>query len=143
MSISPLAASPSGFTPPATGQAKGLSAPAGAAAPGAAPAAGVQPGDSAKVGAAGTVAAAEATDKSAQASAKELKEAVDKLNERLKPFISEAVRFNVDDESGKLIVTVVDTEKNTVLRQIPTEEALKMSREADFKQPGLLVNTKA
>ena len=143
MSISPLAASPSGFTHPASGQAKGLSAPAGAAAPGAAPSAGVQPGDSAKVGAAGTVAAADATDKSAQASAKELKEAVDKLNERLKPFISEAVRFNVDDESGKLIVTVVDTEKNTVLRQIPTQEALKMSRETDFKQPGLLLNTKA
>lgn len=143
MSISPLAASPSGFTHPASGQVKGLSAPAGAAAPDAAPAAGVQPGDSAKVGAAVTMAAADATDKSVQASAKELKEAVDKLNERLKPFISEAVRFNVDDESGKLIVTVVDTEKNTVLRQIPTEEALKMSREAHLKQPGLLLNTKA
>lgn len=117
--------------------------PVGAIEPGLAPAVGVKPGDSAKVGAAGILTAADAVDKSTQASAKELKEAVDKLNERLKPFISEAVRFNVDDESGRLIVTVVDTEKNTVLRQIPTQEALKMSRETDFKQPGLLLNTKA
>ena len=34
MSISPLAASPSGFTPPASGQAKGLPALAGAAVEG-------------------------------------------------------------------------------------------------------------
>lgn len=141
MSIPPLAASPSGFMPPKSDTAKSTPAPVGAALPGAAVAAGLKPGDSAKAGTA--AAAGEASDKGAQASAKELKEAVDKLNERLKPFINEAVRFNVDDESGKLIVTVVDTEKNTVLRQIPTQEILKMSRETDFKQPGLLLNTKA
>ena len=141
MSIPPLAASPSGFIPPNSDSAKSTPAPVGAALPGAAASTGLKPGDSAKVGTA--AAAEEASGKDAQASAKELKEAVDKLNERLKPFISEAVRFNVDDESGKLIVTVVDTEKNTVIRQIPTQEALKMSRSTDIKPPGLLLNTTA
>ncbi len=140
MSISPLAASPSGFSPLASGSASGVPAGSGSVAPGAAPPHGLKPDDSAK---AGRAAKTDAADQGAQASAKELKEAVAKLNERLKPFISEAVRFNVDDESGKLIVTVVDTEKNTVIRQIPSQEALKMSRSTDLKPPGLLLNTTA
>ncbi len=92
-----------------------------------------------------TVPSTDAIDKVGQAEKKkELEEAVAQLNEKLKPFIQEAVRFQVDEDSGKLIVAVVDTEKNTVLRQIPTQEALKMSRGlTPGQQPGLLVNTKA
>lgn len=87
---------------------------------------------------------AEEADKAEQASKKELEEAAAQLNEKLKPFISEAVRFKVDQDSGKLIVAVVDTEKNTVIRQIPSQEALKLSRELNLdKQTGLLLNTQA
>ena len=56
------------------------------------------------------------------------------------------MRFKVDQDSGRLVVAVVDTEKNTVIRQIPSQEALKLSRETDSgskQQPGLLLNTQA
>lgn len=88
---------------------------------------------------------ADEAEKEKQASKKELEEAVAQLNEKLKPFINEAVRFKVDQDSGRLVVAVVDTEKNTVIRQIPSQEALKLSRETNpgSKQPGLLLNTQA
>lgn len=85
-------------------------------------------------------------DKAEQAARKqELEEAAAKLNQKLKPFLQEAVHFRVDQDSGKLVVAMVDTEKNTVLRQFPSAEALKMSREADSrnKPSGLLLNTRA
>ena len=89
---------------------------------------------------------ADEAEKDEQASKKELEEAAAKLNEKLKPFINEAVRFKVDQDSGRLVVAVVDTEKNTVIRQIQSQEALKLSRETDSgskQQPGLLLNTQA
>lgn len=77
------------------------------------------------------------------AKAEEIKRVIDELNERLKP-INESVRFRVDNDSGKVVVAVVDTETDTVLRQIPTKEALAMSRLTDdLRQQGLLINTKA
>ena len=56
----------------------------------------------------------------------ELEEAVKKLN----ALVSQAttILFSLDDESGRTIIRVVDTETQTVLRQIPNEEALAMSR---------------
>ena len=52
-----------------------------------------------------------------------------------------AVNFQVDESSGKLIVTVVDTEKNEVIRQIPSSEAISLSR-AINEQQGILLKTK-
>jgi flagellar protein FlaG len=83
------------------------------------------------------------TDKAEQeAKQKELEEAVKKLNEQLKP-VNPSVRFNVDDESGKLVIQLMDTRDDTVIRQIPSEEAIKLSREPDLKRSGLLLDTKA
>ena len=73
---------------------------------------------------------------------KELEEAVKKLNEQLKP-VNPSVRFNVDDDSGRLVIQLMDTRDDTVIRQIPSEEALKLSREPDLKRSGLLLDTKA
>ena len=75
-------------------------------------------------------------------SAQEIREAVEKLNEQLKP-VSAGVRFNVDDESGRLVIQLMDIANDTVIRQIPSEEALKLSREPNLKRSGLLVDTKA
>ncbi|PRD68461.1 hypothetical protein C6P61_11275 [Malikia spinosa] len=75
-------------------------------------------------------------------SAQEIREAVEKLNEQLKP-VSAGVRFNVDDESGRLVIQLMDIANDTVIRQIPSEEALKLSREPELKRSGLLVDTKA
>lgn len=75
-------------------------------------------------------------------SAQEIREAVEKLNEQLKP-VGAGVRFNVDDDSGRLVIQLMDIANDTVIRQIPSEEALKLSREPNLKRSGLLVNTKA
>ena len=76
------------------------------------------------------------------AKAEEIRKAVEKLNEQLKP-VGAGVRFNVDDESGRLVIQLMDVANDTVIRQIPSEEALKLSREPDLKRSGLLLNTKA
>jgi len=38
------------------------------------------------------------------------------------------LQFNVDDSTGRVIVTVIDSETNEVIRQIPNEEILALSR---------------
>jgi len=62
----------------------------------------------------------------------ELEEAVKKLN----ALVSQAttIMFSLDEESGRTIIRVVDTETQTLLRQIPNEEALAMSRNMDRLQ---------
>lgn len=39
-----------------------------------------------------------------------------------------AVDFQVDDDSGRVIVRVIDRSDGTVLRQMPSEEALRIAR---------------
>ena len=74
------------------------------------------------------------------ASKAELEEAVEKLN----ALVSRAttILFSLDEESGRTIIRVVDTETQTVLRQIPNEEALAMSRNMDRLQ-GLVLRQQA
>jgi len=38
------------------------------------------------------------------------------------------LQFSVDDSTGRVIVTVTDSETNEVIRQIPSEELLALSR---------------
>lgn len=39
-----------------------------------------------------------------------------------------ALDFRIDDESGRVIVSLVDRRDGTVLRQMPSEEALRIAR---------------
>lgn len=39
-----------------------------------------------------------------------------------------AVDFQIDDDSGRVIVRVIDRSDGTVLRQMPSEEALRIAR---------------
>ena len=75
-----------------------------------------------------------------QVSKAELEEAVEKLN----ALVSRAttILFSLDDDSGRTIIRVVDTETQTVLRQIPNEEALAMSRNMERLQ-GLVLRQQA
>lgn len=75
-----------------------------------------------------------------QASKAELEEAVEKLN----ALVSRAttILFSLDEDSGRTIIRVVDTETQTVLRQIPNEEALAMSRNMERLQ-GLVLRQQA
>jgi flagellar protein FlaG len=70
-----------------------------------------------------------------------LNKAVDAINRFINPVAS-SIQFSVDEDSGRTLVKVVDTDTNTVLRQFPSKEALAISHELD-KLQGLLVKEKA
>jgi len=57
----------------------------------------------------------------------DLQQAVSKLNDFVQTTQSN-LQFNIDKDSGVMVVKVIDTKSAKVIRQIPTEEALKMAR---------------
>lgn len=72
---------------------------------------------------------------------RELDKAVETLND-FTGLVAQDVRFSVDEDSGRTLVTVVDTLTQEVLRQIPSKEALSLARSLD-KMQGLLIHEKA
>ena len=66
----------------------------------------------------------------------ELVTAVKKLNDLVAPAL-QTVQFSLDDQSERMVVKVVDTASKQVLRQIPNEEVLAMSKTLD-KLQGLI-----
>jgi flagellar protein FlaG len=55
-------------------------------------------------------------------SQKEMEHLVEQLNKSLDPF-STALRFGFDDTSKDFYVSVIDTQRNAVLRRFPLEQA--------------------
>lgn len=55
----------------------------------------------------------------------ELAQSVDDLNTLVQELHRE-LRFSVDDDSGQMIVKVVDRKTDEVLRQIPAEDVLRL-----------------
>jgi flagellar protein FlaG len=55
---------------------------------------------------------------------------------------AQGVRFSVDEDSGRTVVKVVDTQTDTVLRQIPSVEALRLWRSIEQMQ-GVMLRDKA
>ncbi len=74
-------------------------------------------------------------------SQEEAKKTAEALNQQVAPM-STALTFSVDDDSGKTVIKVMDTEKNEVIRQIPSKEALALSQAMDANK-GMILNTKA
>lgn len=70
----------------------------------------------------------------------ELEESVRVANERLAGR-HQQVALGVDQDSGTVIVTVTDSKSGQVVRQIPSEEALRITRNID-ELTGILVDTK-
>ena len=54
-------------------------------------------------------------------------EAVQEINDHLQQVHRE-LRFNIDTDSGRTVIKVVDAETKEVIRQIPDEEALKFAQ---------------
>ena len=77
----------------------------------------------------------------AEVSRAELDAAVKKINAFVLPSV-QAVEFSVDQESERIIVKVVDTETKAVLRQIPNEDILAISKALD-KLQGLIIRQEA
>lgn len=68
-----------------------------------------------------------------------------KATETINRFMSSADRnltFSLDDDSGKVVVKVIDMSTKEVIRQFPSEEAIAISKSLD-KLQGLLLSDKA
>ena len=79
--------------------------------------------------------------KDPQPSGREMEDAVKSLNE-FTGQTAQNVQFSIDQDSGKTVVKVIDTQTQEVLRQIPNAEALSISRSLN-KLQGLLIRDKA
>lgn len=84
-----------------------------------------------------TVTVNPVTAKDAPASMDELQDAVGKLNASI-PASSQGLEFSIDEDSKRTVVKLVDLTTKEVVRQYPSEEALRISKSLDgFK--GMLV----
>lgn len=73
----------------------------------------------------------------------ELDSAVDRLNEYMKDSRRD-LYFSVDEESGRVIVKVIDFETREVIRQIPSEEIMALAHGLELEESaGTLLNTQA
>jgi flagellar protein FlaG len=70
---------------------------------------------------------------------------VQRATETINRFMANSSRsltFSVDDESGKIVVKVIDPDTKDVIRQFPSEEAIAISKSLD-KLQGLLLHDQA
>ncbi|MDR2365969.1 MAG: flagellar protein FlaG [Zoogloeaceae bacterium] len=70
-----------------------------------------------------------------------LQEGAKELREFVKPY-NTSLAFSVDEESGDLVLKVTDNETGDVIRQIPSEDALKLAQALDALK-GLFIRQEA
>ncbi|MFL9710254.1 flagellar protein FlaG [Methylobacillus pratensis] len=83
----------------------------------------------------------EAEQQASVASDADVQSAVEQINEFISP-IMQSIQFSTDADSGRVVVKVVDSETQKVLRQIPNEEVLAISKTLD-KLQGLIIRQTA
>ncbi|WP_394241737.1 flagellar protein FlaG [Halopseudomonas laoshanensis] len=71
----------------------------------------------------------------------ELLAAVSDMNDFVQS-VNRNIDFQLDDDSGKVVVSITDRETGGIIRQIPSEEALKLA-ESLSEARSLLFNTEA
>ena len=71
-----------------------------------------------------------------------LQHAIEKINLVLQQK-NRALEFSVDTESSRIIVKVIDTETGDLIRQLPSETTLAISRSISESQQGLLLKALA
>jgi flagellar protein FlaG len=90
------------------------------------------PAESQPASATGTAAAQKATDSD------QLQKAVTKLNDYVQN-LQRKLSFSVSAETGKSIIKVYDTETDELIRQIPSEETIKLAENLDSNSVNLFV----
>ncbi|MBY4677665.1 flagellar protein FlaG [Marinobacterium arenosum] len=80
-------------------------------------------------------------DNSSTKAAPQLDEQVDRLSE-LASARQRDLEFNIDEQSGKPVIKVVERSTDELVRQIPTEEALAIANKLEELR-GLLIDTRA
>ncbi|MDR3212782.1 MAG: flagellar protein FlaG [Azoarcus sp.] len=74
-----------------------------------------------------------------------VQDGVDKLNEFIKPYVT-SLQFSIDKDAGKVVVKILDTETQEVIKQFPSEQVLALAKalaEVLGKPEGLLVQQEA
>jgi len=77
-----------------------------------------------------------------KATSEQLKQAVEEINRAMRQS-NRNLEFSVDDATRRVVVRLTDTETGEVIRQIPSEETLAISRSIGEFQQGLLLKQKA
>jgi flagellar protein FlaG len=77
----------------------------------------------------------------AEPSVEAVKSAVEASN-RVVQSLQSKIQFVADEASGRMLIRVIDSSNDQVIRQIPSEEMLAISRALDRMQ-GLLVKSQA
>ncbi|HEU4851111.1 MAG TPA: flagellar protein FlaG [Telluria sp.] len=90
---------------------------------------------------AAAVSRTDALEKAAEAKSRSLEEALDSINKNMQA-LGQDLEFSVDDESKRTVVKVIDPRTQEVIRQMPSVEALEISKALDRVQ-GLLIRQKA
>jgi flagellar protein FlaG len=101
----------------------------------AAPAGGAKPASAA-------AAAQSATAAMPPARSDEVRKAASQVNEALKGTASSDLQFSVEGDNKEVVVRVVDSQTKEVIRQIPSEQMVAISKAMD-NLSGLLVQQKA
>ncbi|MCB5183755.1 flagellar protein FlaG [Methylobacillus gramineus] len=76
-----------------------------------------------------------------EASQENVESAVKQINEFISP-VMQSIQFSTDNDSGRVVVKVVDSETQKVLRQIPNEEVLQIAKTLG-KLQGLVIRQTA
>ena len=100
---------------------------------------GSQTGETAEIRSAREANAAKNAEKDAPQ--EQVKQAVTKLNDYIQN-VQRDLEFQMDDNSGKTVISVVDRNTNEVVRQIPDDVALRLAQELQQDEPLSLINMK-
>ncbi|BAF69755.1 flagellar protein FlaG [Nitratiruptor sp. SB155-2] len=84
----------------------------------------------------------EAANQKKEVSEKDLKNALDTVQKKISLLTNSQLRIEVDKDTGKQIVKIVDQETKEVIRQLPPEALLKIAKYID-EITGLLYKNKA
>ena len=77
----------------------------------------------------------------AQATQLEMERAAENLQRHVHVAAPE-LQFSVDEDSGRTVIKITDTATKEVIRQIPSEEVLRLNKELD-RLKGTLLNQQA
>ena len=76
------------------------------------------------------------------ASAEQLKSAVNDINRALRQS-NQGLEFSIDSDTDRVVIKMTDTQTGEVIRQIPSEETLAISRSIGDFQQGMLLRQQA
>ena len=87
----------------------------------------------------------QAQDQTKEVTAEKAQEVVEQLNKHAQA-VNRDLLFSVDDDSGRTVIKVINSDTAELVRQIPSEEVLKLSetiRETLENNTGVIVQTSA